>query len=120
MARANLLIIAATALLLASGPATAENLDLVLSGLLEGEKATYIGYDSIEREDIPESSSVERKYLIVDYRFDRAPADAQLQASVHKVCMALLGNRELIRNLTAAGYDMVSIAFNRQSQYDCL
>jgi hypothetical protein len=34
--------------------------------------------------------------------------------------MALLGNRELIRNLTAAGYDMVSIAFNRQSQYDCL
>lgn len=120
MARPNLLILAATAFLLTSAPASAENLDLILSGLLNGERATYIGYDSVERQDIPEAASVERKYLIVDYRFDQTPAEEQLQASVHKVCMTLLGNRELIRNLTAEGYDMVSVAFSRQSQYDCL
>ncbi len=120
MARSSLLKIAAMSLLLAATPASAENLDLILSDLLNGEQATYIGYDSVERQDIPENANAERKYLIVDYRFDQAPADEQLQASVHKVCMALLGNRNLIRDLTAEGYDMVSVAFNRQSQYDCL
>ncbi len=120
MARANLLTLIATAFVLTSTPASAENLDLILSGLLNGESATYIGYDSVERQDIPDTSRVERKYLIVDYRFNQTPAEEQLQASIHKVCMALLGNRELIRDLTAEGYDMVSVAFSRQSQYDCL
>jgi hypothetical protein len=44
----------------------------------------------------------------------------QLQASVHKVCMTLLKDRELIRQLSDSGYDMVSVAFDRRSQFDCL
>lgn len=101
-------------------PATASNLDLLLSGIFPDQQATYIGYESVEREDIPAHSHIERKYLVVDFRFKSDPASDQLQASVHKVCMALLKDRELIQSLTDSGYDMVAVAFDRQSQYDCL
>lgn len=100
--------------------ARAENIDVLMAGVFPRDQATYIGYDSVEREDIPKSSPVERKYLIVDFRFVVEPGQDQLQASVHKVCMTLLKNRELIRSLSSAGYDMVAVAFDRQSQYDCL
>lgn len=107
-------------LLLNAGSATAGNLDLLLSGLFPEHQATYIGYESVERETIPVSSHVERKYLIVDFRLKDNPGNEQLQASVHKVCMALLKDRDLIRDLTREGYDMVSVAFDRRSQFDCL
>jgi hypothetical protein len=105
-----------------SAPAKAEsNIDLLMSEVFPQSQAAYIGYESIERQDIPESSSVERKYLIVDFRFtEQLPAGEQLQASVHKACMALLKNRELVRSLSDSGYDMVSVAFDRRSQFDCL
>ena len=62
-----------------------------------------------------------RKYLVVDFRFTgQELASEQLQASVHKVCMALLKDRDLVRSLSDSGYDMVSVAFDRQSQFDCL
>lgn len=107
-------------LLFCAGPASAGNLDLLLSGLFPDSQATYIGYESVERETIPVSSHVERKYLIVDFRFNNNPGTEQLQASVHKVCMAMLKDRDLIRDLSEQGYDMVSVAFDRRSQFDCL
>jgi hypothetical protein len=108
------------ALALASQPVAASNLDVLLSGIFPDQQATYIGYESVEREDIPASSRIERKYLVVDFRFQSDPATEQLQASVHKVCMALLKDRELIQSLSDSGYDMVAVAFDRKSQYDCL
>ncbi|MGM0767839.1 MAG: hypothetical protein ACQEV6_07430 [Pseudomonadota bacterium] len=112
----------AVALLVVLGAPTAhgENLDVLMSNVFSGEQATYIGYESVEREDIPASALVDRKYLIVDFRFPSQPGEDQLQASVHKVCMTLLKNRDLIRTLSDSGYDMVSVAFDRQSQFDCL
>lgn len=98
----------------------AENLDILMSNVFVNDQPTYIGYESVEREDIPVSAPVDRKYLIVDFRFPSTPADEQLQASVHKVCMALLKNRDLIRTLSDSGYDMVSVAFDRRSQFDCM
>lgn len=107
--------------LFASHGAQAENLDVLMSQVFAQDQATYIGYESIEREDIPATSAVDRKYLIVDFRFQaRQPAAEQLQASVHKICMTLLKDRDLIRHLSDSGYDMVSVAFDRQSQFDCL
>lgn len=100
--------------------AAAENIDVLMSGLFAGQEATYVGYDSVEREDIPATSTVDRKYLIVDFRLQSEQGYEQLQASVHKVCMALLRDRDLISSLTRDGYDMVSVAFDRKSQYDCL
>ncbi len=106
--------------LIASTSALAENLDVLMSGLFADTEARYIGYDSVERQEIPQSSAVDRKYLIVDFRFELEPPTTQLQASVHKVCMALLRDRELVRSLSNEGYDMVAVAFDRQSQYNCL
>lgn len=100
--------------------ARAENLDVLMSGLFSQNQPTYIGFDSVERLDIPVSAAVDRKYLIVDFRFSTPPANEQLQASVHKICMTLIRDRELIQTLSDSGYDMVSVAFDRQSQYDCL
>lgn len=109
------------ALLIPAGPAQAENLDLLMSQIFPQNQATYIGYESVEREDIPASSTIDRKYLIVDFRFEsRQPPVEQLQASVHKVCMTLLKDRQLIQQLSDSGYDMVAVAFDRRSQFDCL
>jgi len=113
---------AAAMVALCSAPAIqAENLDIVMSQVFPQDHATYIGYESIEREDIPVSSAIERKYLVVDFRLAaNQQASEQLQTSVHKVCMALLKDRELVRSLSDSGYDMVSVAFDRRSQFDCL
>ncbi|WP_376770960.1 hypothetical protein [Marinobacter arenosus] len=109
------------ALLMPAFSAQAENLDILMSQIFPQDQATYIGYESVEREDIPASSAIDRKYLIVDFRFEsRQPPVEQLQASVHKVCMTLLKDRELIRQLSDSGYDMVAVAFDRRSQFDCL
>ena len=109
--------IAATTLLFSAPFAHGENLDVLMSQVFPQAQATYIGYESVEREDIPASASVERKYLIVDFRLvsSQLPSE-QLQASVHKVCMTLLKDRQL----SDSGYDMVSVAFDRRSQFDCL
>lgn len=113
--------ISAAALVLTASAACAENLDVLMSRVFAQQQASYIGYESVEREDIPATSAVDRKYLIVDFRFrGQEPATEQLQASVHKVCMTLLKDRELIRHLSDSGYDMVSVAFDRNSQFDCL
>ena len=112
---------ALAALLVLAVPAHGENLDVLMSQVFPQDQATYIGYESVEREDIPTSATVERKYLIVDFGFARSePPVDQLQASVHKICTTLLRDRELIRSLTESGYDMVSVAFDRQTQFDCL
>lgn len=112
---------AAAALVLTAPAVHSENLDVLMSRVFAQQQATYIGYESVEREDIPATSSVDRKYLIVDFRFrESEPPTEQLQASVHKVCMTLLKDRELIRHLSDSGYDMVSVAFDRRSQFDCL
>jgi hypothetical protein len=100
--------------------APAENLDLLMNGLFAKKQPTYIGFDSVAREDIPLSSAFERKYLIVDFRFDNAPPSEQLQASVHKICMTMIKDRDLIQSLSDSGYDMIAVAFDRQTQYDCL
>lgn len=114
---------AITTLLAAQSAQAAQpaHLDVLMSQVFPQDQATYIGYQSIERADIPVSSMVDRKYLVVDFRFANAqPAYAQLQAGVHKVCMALLKDQELVSNLSNSGYDMVSVAFDRRSQFDCL
>ena len=110
-----------SALLLSAPLAHGENLDVLMSQVFPEAQATYIGYESVERQDIPASAAVDRKYLIVDFRLaSNEMASEQLQASVHKVCMTLLKDRELIRQLSDSGYDMVSVAFDRRSQFDCL
>ncbi len=100
--------------------ARAENIDVVMNDVFPQRQPTYIGFDSVERSDIPTASRVDRKYLIVDFRFQSMPPQEQLQASVHEICTALLRDRALIQSLSDSGYDMVAVAFDKSSQYDCL
>ncbi|MEP3561256.1 MAG: hypothetical protein ABJM19_14515 [Marinobacter sp.] len=105
----------------ASPHVQAGNLDVLMQQVFPNTEAAYIGYESVEREDIPASADVDRKYLVVDFRFKGAmPSAQQLQAKVHKVCMTLFGDLQLMQSLSDSGYDMVSVAFDRQSQFDCL
>jgi hypothetical protein len=109
------------AVLFASHSVHAENIDVLMNQVFTQDQAIYIGYESVERDDIPATSTVDRKFLIIDFRFENPqPPAEQLQASVHKICMTLLKDRDLIRHLSDSGYDMVSVAFDRQSQFDCL
>lgn len=100
--------------------ALAENIDMLMNGLFPKDELTYIGFDSVEREDIPEASDIDRKYLIVDFRSGQNANREALLARVHEICTTLLGNRDLVQDLTHQGYDMVSVAFDRNYQYDCL
>ncbi|WP_336367420.1 hypothetical protein [Marinobacter sp. C2H3] len=121
MATSRTLSLCLAGALLSAPVAHAENIDVLMSQVFPRDQIAYIGYQSVERQDIPASSAVDRKYLIVDFRFPASePATEQLQASVHKVCMTLLKDQELIRRLSESGYDMVSVAFDRRSQFDCL
>lgn len=121
MAHRNLLASFLATIVLSATNAHAENIDILMSSVFPPDEATYIGFESVEREDIPVSAAVERKYLIVDFRLQSGQLQSeQLQASVHKVCMTLLKDRDLIRHLSDSGYDMVSVAFDRRSQFDCL
>lgn len=113
-------ILAAMLSTLATPFARAENIDVVMNEVFPQQQPTYIGFDSVERSDIPTTARVDRKYLIVDFRFQSMPHQEQLQASVHEICMALLRDRALIQSLSDSGYDMVAVAFDKTSQYDCL
>ena len=108
--------LAAAALLLSTPLAHGENLDVLMSQVFPEAQATYIGYESVERQDIPANTAIDRKYLIVDFRLaSNQVASAQLQASVHKVCMTLLKDRDLVQQLSDSGYDMVSVPTSEPS-----
>lgn len=120
--RYTLLLPMAALLTLAAMPGSlqADNIDMLMSSLFPQQEMTYVGFDSVEREDIPVTSMVDRKFLIIDFR-PRGPQDlAQRQADVHRICSTLLQNRALVRQLSQEGYDMISVAFDRHYQYDCL
>lgn len=114
------MILAVLLFTLVAPTAQAENIDVVMNEVFPQRQPAYIGFDSVERSDIPVASAVDRKYLIVDFRFQSMPPIEQLQASVHEICMALLRDRDLIQSLSDSGYDMVAVAFDKSSQYDCL
>jgi len=76
----------------------------------------YINYESVEQAHADEYGSM--RYLVMD--FDLALASTDLQGSIHSICSSILQDQGLIRRLSDEGFDMVSVSFDRQSQYDCL
>jgi len=78
---------------------------------------TYMSYESIDQAHADEYGSV--RYLVMDFNLALASSGV-LQQSVHAICSTVLKDTQLIRSLSDAGYDMISVSFDRQSQYDCL
>jgi hypothetical protein len=81
-----------------------------------GSALTYVNYESIDQAHADEYGSM--RYLVMDFKLAFASAD--LQGNIHDICSSVLKDKNLISRLSAAGYDMVSVSFDRQSQYDCL
>ena len=78
--------------------------------------ARFINYERIDQLHTDEFGGM--RYLVMDFKLLTASND--LQGSIHQICNTVLADRELIRDLSHNGYDMVSVSFDRQTQYDCL
>ena len=79
-----------------------------------------IGYQSIDQPQ-PDEFGVS-KYIILDFRPDghHHLQEEEMVVAVSTICSQITSNRPLIYNLSALGYDMVSVAFDDHSQFDCL
>jgi len=98
-------------------PAQAEPLDDRLERTLEKLNPHFSGHESVR---IDKDDATSKKYLLLDFRYNQKPEGEMLQTSIHRICAAVLDNRDMVRELTEAGYYMVSVAFDRKHQYDCL
>jgi len=95
----------------------ADELSTALQAHFDNESPLkYVTYESIDQTHADEYGSM--RYLVMD--FELAFASTDLQGSIHDICSRVLEDKSLISRLSAAGYDMVSVSFDRQSQYDCL
>lgn len=104
---------------LSCSAAAADHIDEALASIYQGERELhYLGYDSVEYTQA-DAYGVQ-KYMVLDFFSRQRIEESELQAKVHDICMSLLRNQPLIRNLAAAGYEMVSVSFDAKNQYDCL
>jgi len=87
----------------------------------------YLDYEVVEQAHADEYGSM--RYLVMDFESDNVGNEMiasnslqgrDLQNGVHTICSTVLKDQGLLRTLSEAGYDMVSVSFDRQSQYDCL
>ncbi|UZE96465.1 hypothetical protein [Alkalimarinus alittae] len=61
------------------------------------------------------------KYMVLDFKVDNdILIKQQLQASIHSICSTVLTDYSLIEQLSNNGYDMISVSFDANNQYDCL
>lgn len=95
----------------------ADPLDQHLAQSFPTQSPVYIGYESVSG---PNTAHDQKKYLILDFRFVKQPRQLNLQASISKICHTLLHDYSLLKQLDSQGYDMISVAFDRHYQYDCL
>ena len=103
-------------LVLLMAPTQAEPLDHRMERTLDGLSPHYSGHESVT----VETGKTPGKYLLLDFRYPRTPEGDRMQSRIHRICMAVLSNRDLVSELSEAGYDMISVAFDRRHQYDCL
>jgi len=81
----------------------------------------YIDYESIDQVHADEFGNM--RYLVMDFDLALASVGHQnndLQHSIHSICSKVLKDHSLLLQLSDAGFDMVSVSFDKQSQYDCL
>lgn len=83
------------------------------------DTVNLIGYQSIDQSEPDEYGLM--KYIILDFRADqKLLRQEELASTVGDICSQIISNRPLLHNLSAMGYDMVSVAFDENSQFDCL
>lgn len=93
-----------------------DDLEQRLTATLEPLHASYEGF---ERATVPENGHA-KTYLLLDFDGHNLSRREQRQERIHHICSRILTNRDLVRDLSRRGVHMVSVAFNRDYQYDCL
>lgn len=78
-----------------------------------------LGYQSVEQ---AEPGFVEAtRYIVLDFRMEKGELTEQDQVhQVGELCRQILLDKRLVQDLSDQQYDMVAIAFDEESQYDCL
>lgn len=76
----------------------------------------FLNYERVDQAHADEYGGM--RYLVMD--FDLRTASNDIQSSIYQICNTVLADQQLIQDLSHNGYDMVSVSFDRQSQYDCL
>ena len=95
--------------------AEADELNHTLSSHFENTPdITFLSYESIQQTHSDEYGAF--RYLVMDFK----TASASVQSDIHSICTTILKDVDLIRTLSDQGYDMISVSFDRHSQYDCL
>ena len=111
------LTLAATLFFLLSSFSKADELQNVLSTAYPAESGlTFVKHESVLQPSPDEKHS--EKFMVLDFELQNETQD--LQASVHSICNTVLSDRALIAQLSNNGYDMISVSFDANSQYDCL
>ena len=95
---------------------TGDSLEERLATTLKQLHASYEGY---EQATVPENGHP-KTYLLLDFEGDNLSRREQRQERIHHICSRILTNRDLVEDLSRRGVHMVSVAFDRQYQYDCL
>lgn len=93
-----------------------------LRGLIEAhfaptDEIRFLSYEQVEQPGVDRFGAMH--YLVMDFASADAHEHARLR-QVHAICSRVLRDDTLIRTLSREGVDMVSVSFDRQSQYDCL
>ncbi|MGM0433337.1 MAG: hypothetical protein ACQEQ1_01625 [Pseudomonadota bacterium] len=105
---------------LLSSPATlagtSDDFEERLAATLKQLHASYEGY---EQATVPEDGHP-KTYLLLDFEGDNLSRREQRQERIHHICTQILTDRDLVKDLSRRGVHMVSVAFDRHSQYDCL
>ncbi len=94
----------------------ADELGAVLEAHFEpAASVEYLQYERVDHVHADQYGPM--SYLVMD--FATAQED-RLQQQVHAICSRVLNDEPLLRRLSHEGYDMISVSFDRQSQFDCL
>ena len=102
--------------LASAGPAQTAGLEERLETALGEVGGEFLGHESVA---VPEDGHP-KKYLLLDFEGQQSARQQDRQQRIHSICMQILKNRELVRDLSRNGFHMVSVAFNKRFQYDCL
>lgn len=94
----------------------AQTLDDRLEKTFATQNATFIGSETVLHQP---PNTAPHKYLILDFRFAEPQPGKLLQASVHRICQAVLLDPRLINSLSDDGYNRLAVAFDHKHQYDC-
>ena len=109
-------MLAITLLSLISPFSNADELQNILTNAYPAESGlTFVKHESVIQASADELYA--EKFMVLDFKVQD---NQQLQASIHSICNTVLSERALIEQLSNNGYDMISVSFDTNSQYDCL